>query len=120
MISCTRFYTVSTNLEQYFLMSSSRNQIFGTSSIVLLFVEESILPTRLFIMFQKSFQVLNLPGNSPDVNSFENLWSTVKRRVRNMDFSTKKKIIEDALNVLFRDDGNKKCSKLIESMPKRV
>ncbi|GIX90432.1 DDE_3 domain-containing protein [Caerostris extrusa] len=39
----------------------------------------------------KKLTVLDWPGNSPDVNPFENLWSIVKRCVSEMDCSTKRK-----------------------------
>jgi transposase len=32
--------------------------------------------------------MLNWPGNSPDMNPIENLWSMLKKRVGKMDCST--------------------------------
>ncbi|GFU62796.1 uncharacterized protein TNCV_1350511 [Trichonephila clavipes] len=65
--------------------------------------------------------LLDWPGNSPDVNPIENLWSVAKRHVSKVDCSTKKTMIEDAIIVWFRDGKIKTlCSNLVESMPNRV
>ncbi|GBO24819.1 hypothetical protein AVEN_207357-1 [Araneus ventricosus] len=102
-------------------------QIFMTFSIILLLVEQSILLTRLFTLFQKFFQekkltVLDWAVNSPNANLIQNLWSIVKRLVSKMDCSTKRRIIEDVIKICFRDDDvkNNLCSKLVGSIPKRV
>ena len=43
--------------------------------------------------------VLDWPGNSPDLNLIENLWSIVKNRLRKMDCTTKIKLIEAVIHV---------------------
>ena len=61
--------------------------------------------------------VLDWPGNSPDLNPIENLWSIVKNRLRKMDCTTKIKLIY----VWFHDEEIKKiCKTLVLSMKKRV
>lgn len=90
------------------------------------FFQQDLAPCHTSKLTKKFFQeqkitVLDWPGNSPDVNPIENLWSIVKRRVSAMDCSTKKTMIENVINVWFRDDEIKiLCSNLVESMPKRV
>ncbi|CAG9832697.1 unnamed protein product [Diabrotica balteata] len=69
----------------------------------------------------KKINVLDLPGNSPDLNHFENLWAICKARLRKIDCTTKTKMIEAAIQVWYRDERiSDNCQKLIESMPKRV
>ena len=66
-------------------------------------------------------EVLEWPGNSPDLNPIENLWSIVKNRLRKKDCTTKTKLIESVINVWFHDDEIKNTSKkLVMSMKKRV
>ena len=70
---------------------------------------------------EKKLTVLDWPGNSPDINPIENLWSIVKRRVNKMDCSTKKAMIENVIKVWFGDQEIKNlCCNLVESMPNRV
>ena len=65
--------------------------------------------------------VLDWPGNSPDLNPKENLWSIVKNRLRKMDCTTKIKLIEAVIHVWFHDKEIKKiCKTLVLSMKKRV
>ncbi|KAJ4436577.1 hypothetical protein ANN_16610 [Periplaneta americana] len=66
-------------------------------------------------------KVLPWPGNSPDINAIENLWSICKRRMQKMDCSTKEKMISALIGVWFRDEEMKNiCGKLVESMPNRL
>lgn len=66
-------------------------------------------------------KVLDWPGNSPDMNPIENLWSICKDRLRKLDCTTKEKMISSLIQVWFRDaEINEKCKKLIDSMPNRL
>ncbi|KAJ4440914.1 hypothetical protein ANN_10762 [Periplaneta americana] len=70
---------------------------------------------------KKNIQVLPWPGNSPDINPIENLWSICKRRMQKMDCSTKEKMISALIGVWFHDEEMKNiCGKLVESMPNRL
>ncbi|CAG9834845.1 unnamed protein product [Diabrotica balteata] len=63
----------------------------------------------------KKSNVLDLPGNSPDLNPIENLGAICKGRLRKIYCTTKIKIIEVVIQVWFRDErisGN--CQKLID------
>ena len=65
--------------------------------------------------------VLDWPGNSPDLNPIENLWSIIKLRPRKRDCTTMVKLIEAIIDCWFRDPQiQENCKKLIDSMPKRV
>jgi hypothetical protein len=59
--------------------------------------------------------------NSPDMNPIGNLWSILKKRLAKMECSTEKRAVMNVTKVWFHDSGVKNiCSKLVESMPKRV
>lgn len=53
----------------------------------------------------KGIQCLDWPGNSPDINPIENLWSICKTRLRTMDCTTKTKLIESVIAVWYRDEN---------------
>ena len=61
--------------------------------------------------------VLDWPGNSPDLNPIENLWSIVKNRLRKMDCTNKIQLIQSVIHVWFHDEEIKHiCKKLFLSM----
>lgn len=69
----------------------------------------------------KGIQCLDWPGNSPDINPIENLWSICKTRLRTMDCTTKTKLIESVIAVWYREEKIQGiCQSLVKSMPKRV
>lgn len=69
----------------------------------------------------KHIDVMNWPGNSPDMNPIENLWSIVKRRISTRFPTTKNALIEALIEVWCRDAEVKElCTKLVEGMPRRV
>lgn len=72
-------------------------------------------------MTEKHIQVLDWPGNSPDVNPIENLWAIYKSRLRAVDCTTMEKLIQVVIQVGYRDPKIiSVCSKLPDSMPNRV
>ena len=74
---------------------------------------------RLFL--EKEIRVLDWPGNSPDLNPIENLWAIVKLEARKKDCTTLEKMTQAILDIWFSDPKiEQHCSKLVDSMPKRV
>jgi transposase len=72
-------------------------------------------------MTEQQIQVLDWPGNSPDVNPIENLWAICKSRLRGVDCTTTEKLIQALIQVWYRDPKiSSDCSKLVDSMPNRV
>ena len=69
----------------------------------------------------KGIQVLEWPGNSPDLAPIETLWAILKSRLRKEDVSTKQKLISSVLRLWHHDERIKEsCAKLAEGMPKRI
>jgi len=71
------------------------------------------------ILQMKNVDVLPWPGNSPDLNPIENLWSILKSKVKGMNYNS-----SDDLWKLFYNEwyqiSPKVCRSLIASMPKRL
>ncbi len=73
------------------------------------------------LLKEKRIQLLDWPGNSPDLNPIENLWSIIKMELRKRDCATQTKLTQAIIDIWFRDPTiEEKCLKLIDSMPKRV
>lgn len=69
---------------------------------------------------QQRIEVLDWPGNSPDLNPIENLWNILKRRVairRPKNLGELQNAIRSAWTY---DITHELCQKLVHSMPKRV
>lgn len=72
-------------------------------------------------MAAKGINVLPWPPASPDLNPIENLWSIVKRRLRERSCTSKQTIISNFISIWNRDpEIVDNCRKLVESMPSRI
>jgi transposase len=65
-------------------------------------------------------QVLEWPGNSPDLNPIENAWTVLKRRVRNHHPANMQQLIYFIKKVWCTEISETFCKKLVESMPRRL
>ena len=73
------------------------------------------------LFFEKGIQLLDWPGNSPDLNPIENLWAIVKLEAQKRDCTTLAKMTRAIIDIWFCEPKMKQhCSKLIDSMPERV
>lgn len=65
-------------------------------------------------------QLLEWPGNSPDMNPIENLWAILKMKVRNKMPSGRTSLIAAIIRCWFDEITPELCLKLADSMPKRL
>ena len=64
-------------------------------------------------------QLLTWPGNSPDLNPIENLWSRLKKLVAAKHPSNKRELIEAIINSWYHVITPDNLKSLVESMPRR-
>lgn len=70
---------------------------------------------------EKGIRLLDWPGNSPDLNPIENLWAIVKLEAQKKDCTTLEKMTLAIIDIWFHEPKiMQHCSKLVDSMPKRV
>jgi len=73
------------------------------------------------LLKEKSVRLLEWPGNSPDLNPIENLWSMVKFELRKRDCTTQDKLVNAVIDTWFGSQTiEDNCKRLVDSMPKRV
>ena len=70
---------------------------------------------------RRNIQLLTWPPSSPDLNPIENLWSIIKRRVKQLPASNKQTLIANFLHIWYHDEEiSDFCAKLVHSMPSRI
>ena len=69
---------------------------------------------------EHNIEVLDWPGNSPDLNPIENLWFIMKRKVEKLGPKTKEELISAVIRVWNHDLDDSLLKRLVCSMPKRI
>ncbi|KAG0863567.1 hypothetical protein G6F15_013252 [Rhizopus arrhizus] len=71
---------------------------------------------------KQSYTVLQWPEQSPDLNSIENMWSLLKRRLNDYETAPKgmNELYERVTKVWYDLMKPEECQKVIESMPQRI
>ncbi|KAG0770512.1 hypothetical protein G6F22_017224 [Rhizopus arrhizus] len=71
---------------------------------------------------QQSYNILEWPAQSPDLNPIENMWSLLKRRLNDYETAPKgmNKLYERVTKVWYDLMKPEECQKIIETMPKRI
>ena len=64
--------------------------------------------------------MLEWPGNSPDLNPIENLWSIIKNKVSEKHPASLGALPSAIKKVWVKEISSDYCCKLIESMPHRL
>jgi transposase len=70
----------------------------------------------------QSYQVMQWPPQSPDLNPIENMWALLKRRLNDYETATKgmNELYERVTEVWYDQMKPEECQKVIESMPRRI
>lgn len=67
-----------------------------------------------------NIQVLDWPGNSPDLNPIENLWVNMKRRVNTGNIDSMDHLHQRIKEAWCLEVTPEECNNLVESMPRRI
>ncbi|KAG0733031.1 hypothetical protein G6F23_013737 [Rhizopus arrhizus] len=71
---------------------------------------------------QQSYNILEWPAQSPELNPIENMWSLLKRRLNDYETAPKgmNELYERVTKVWYVLMKPEECQKVIETMPKRI
>ncbi len=69
---------------------------------------------------EQPFQVIDWPGNSPDLNPIENCWNYMKNKLKKKDISSLPKLSEEIMKLWTMDLSRDYLRALSDSMPDRL
>ena len=69
---------------------------------------------------QQPFQIIDWPGNSPDLNPIENCWAFMKNKLKQKDVSSVPKLIHEIKMLWVTDISQEYLKNLSDSMPGRL
>jgi hypothetical protein len=69
---------------------------------------------------EKRVDVMDWPGNSPNLNPIENLWSIMKKKLKEDHTITSLNKLQDAIKKMWVQLPNDLMMKLAQSMPRRL
>jgi transposase len=71
---------------------------------------------------KQSYQTIEWPAQSPDLNPIENMWSLLKRRLNDYEAAPKgmEELNERVTDVWYNKMTAKDCQNVINSMPRRI
>ena len=72
------------------------------------------------IFLKKEVKVLDWPGNSPDLNPIENLWTVMKDKVVEKQPSSLPDLCRAIKEVWVKEISKEYCANLVNSMPRRI
>ena len=67
-----------------------------------------------------NIQLFEWPGNSPDLNPIENLWTLMKNKVSEKQPTSGAELVKVIKEAWVKEISKEYCQSLIDSMPRRI